>query len=119
MELNTILKPELIVIATLVLLVIAGAASAAEVKMIDPENIKEVVMGYLWFVFEFVLAAGTLWGAILLIAAHRNNNPDKKLQGIALCGVCLLALIIVYVMPWLLQDIEDAATTATINASAT
>ena len=122
MELKTI-KPELIVIAALMMLAIAGAASAAaEVKMIDPTGIRDLVMGWLWFIFNAVVAGGFLWGAIILITSYRSNTPDKRLAGISLCGLCLLAVIVVHVMPWMVQEVENAATTttvSTINSSST
>lgn len=116
MESKSILrkKPELIVVAALMLLAITGTASAAisqDTISFDAagEWIYKEAVALMWLVAAIV----TVVAVILIMSGNSSNRATGKY----LMSGIIIGIFLFYIVPWVLQSVHDIATTGTNNTT--
>lgn len=101
-------KPELIVVALLAMFMLSGTAAAD----INPSMISTGDMGdhlhgeavsLLWIVIPIMITVGTI------LIALGGANYKAKAAGYVIVSSCVIAIIIFFVLPWIINDMKTVA----------
>jgi uncharacterized BrkB/YihY/UPF0761 family membrane protein len=100
-------KPELIVVALLAAFILSGTAAAdINPSMISVDKIGELIYNEAVSLFWLVVAIMIVVGAILIAI----NTPESKAWGHRIVKGCLVAAILFFVLPWLINEVQNVST---------
>ena len=100
-------KPELIVVALLAAFILSGTAAAdIDPQMISVDNIGEFLYTEIISLFWLVVAIMIVVGAILIAI----NTPESKAWGYRIGKGCIAAVILFFVLPWIINEVQNVST---------
>lgn len=108
---STIHKPELIVLATLLLLAGVSVASAADMQMISVDDFAEYITSQALMIFGVILLLSLLYGLSLLLFGSSRSTA----KGYAIIAAVFLVIILYFLVPGFFSKMESIATTTTID----
>lgn len=107
-------KPELIVVALLAAFLLSGTAAAdINPSMISVDRIGEFLyeeaVSLLWIVVAIMIVVGAILLAI--------NTPESKAWGYRILKGCVIATIIFFVLPWVINEVQTVSTAGNNTAN--
>ena len=108
------MKPELIVVASLVVFLFAGTAAAdINPPMISIPQIGELLHTEAVSLFWIIVAIMVVVGAIMVAI----GTPESKAWGYRILKGCVIATIIFYVLPWVISEVKNVSITGNNTTS--